>query len=154
MTSDEFIEALISAPDTEARSFLLGGNSELVQTSTVYALKERADRLERDDPRQALHIGQIAGELAEHLADDESRAVALWIQANAQDLLADLESAEHSYNRSAQLFRAAGKRLEASRTSLGYMEILAKLGRLDQAQSVAEAARQVFVESEDLTSQA
>lgn len=154
MTRDELIEALISAPDTEARSFLLGGNAELVQTSTVYALKERADRLERDDARKALHIGQIAEELAEHLADDEARAVASWTKANAQDFLADLENAALCYERSGQFFRAAGKPLEASRTSIGHMAALMKLGRFDQAQSLAEAARAVFVEFEDLISQA
>jgi hypothetical protein len=93
MTRDEFLEALLSAPDIEARLFLIGENSEHVQTSTVYVLKERADQSERDDARKALQIGQIAEEVAEHLADDEARAVALWIQANAQDLLAELESA-------------------------------------------------------------
>ncbi len=154
MTKDEFIDALLSAPDTEARRFLLGGDSEHVQTSTVYALKERADRSERDDARQALQIGQIAEEVSEYLADHEARAVALWIQANAQDLLADLESAARSYDLSAQLFKEADKPLESSRTCLGYMGTLAKLGRFDQAQSVAEAARLVFVEFEDLKSQA
>lgn len=154
MTRDEFIETLLSAPDTEVRRFLIGGNSEWMQTSTVYALKERADQAERDDARLALHIGQTAEEIAEYLADHEARAVALWIQANAQDLLADLETAAHSYDLSAQLFKAAGKPLESSRTSLGHMETLAKLGRFDQAQALAESARQVFVEFEDLASQA
>jgi CHAT domain-containing protein len=154
MTKDEFIEALISAPDSEARRFLREGSSEWIQTSMVYALKERADRLERDDARQALHIGQIAGELAEYLADDEARAVALWTQANAQDFLADLETAVASYDRSAQFFRAAGKPLEASRTSIGHLATLMKLGRFDQALALAEAARSVFVEFKDLTSQA
>ncbi len=154
MTRDEFIEALISAPDTEARRFLLGENSEWIQTSTVYALKECADRLERDDARQALHIGQIAGEVAEDLANEEARAVALWIQANAQDFLSDLETASRCYDQAAQLFQAADKPLEASRTSIGHIETLTKLGRFDQAQSLAEAARQVFVQFEDLTSQA
>ncbi|HET9912932.1 MAG TPA: CHAT domain-containing protein [Anaerolineales bacterium] len=154
MTRDEFIEALLSAPHTEARLFLTEGNAEHMQINIVYALKERADQSERDDARQAFQIGQIAAEVAEHLADDEARAVALWIQANAQDLLADLESAAHSYDLSAQLFKAAGKPLESSRTSLGHMETLAKLGRFDQAQSLAEAARRVFVEFDDLASQA
>ena len=154
MTRDEFIEALLSAPDTEARRFLLGESSEWIQTSTVYALKERADRLERDDARRALTIGQIAEEVADYLEDDEARAIALWTQANAQDFLADLESAARSYGRSAQLFRAAGKPLEASRTSIGHIATLMKLGRFDQAQALAEAARLVFVEFEDLTSQA
>jgi CHAT domain-containing protein len=154
MTREEFVEALISAPDTEARRFLLGQNPEFVQTNIVYALKEQADRLERDDPRKALNIGQIAEELAEQLAEDEAKAIALWIQANAQDFLADLENAAHSYDRAADFFRKAGKPLEASRTSLGYMETLTKSGRFDQAQSVAEAARKVFIEFDDLTSQA
>lgn len=154
MTRDEFTEALISAPHIEARRFLLGENPEWLQIDTVYALKARADQLERDDARQALHIGQVAEEIAERLAADEARAVASWILANAQDLLGDLETAAHSYDRSAQAFRAAGKPLEAARTSIGHMEILTKLGQFDHAQSLAEAARQVFVEFQDLTSQA
>ncbi|MGB8980797.1 MAG: CHAT domain-containing protein [Anaerolineales bacterium] len=154
MTREEFIEALISAPEPEARRFLMSQHPEWLQTDSVYALKARADQLERDDARQALNVGLIAGEVAEYLADDESRAVASWIQANAQDLLADLESAAQSYDRSAQLFKAAGKPLESARTRIGQMEPLTKLGRFDQAQSLAEAARQVFVEFEDLSSQA
>jgi CHAT domain-containing protein len=154
MTRDEFIQALISAPDTEARSVLMEGNSEWLEMDTVYAFKARADQLERDDARQALNVGLIAEEVAESIARDEAKAVALWIQANAQDFLADLETAAHSYDRAAQFFQAAGKPLEASRTSLGYMETLTKLGQFDQAQSLAEAARRVFVEFEDLTSQA
>jgi CHAT domain-containing protein len=154
MTRDEFVEALLTAPESEARLFLIGGNAEYVQTSTVYALKERADQAERDDARQAFRIGQIAEQLADHLADDEARAVALWIQANAQDLLAELEPAAHSYERSAQLFQASGKPLDAAHTSIGHMQTLTKLGRLDQAQSLAESALQVFIQHADLTSQA
>lgn len=149
MSRDEFIDALLTAPDTEARRFLMGGNSEHMQTSTIYALKQRADRVERDDPRQALTLGRIAEELADALADDETKGIALWIQANAHDLLGEFESASHSYENAAQLFKAAGKPLESSRTSLGHMGTLAKLGQFDRAQSLAEAARQVFVEYED-----
>jgi CHAT domain-containing protein/tetratricopeptide (TPR) repeat protein len=152
MTKDEFIEMLISAPDTEARRFLMEGNSEWLQIETVYALKEWADKLEQDDARRALEIGQIAEEVAEFLAEDEARGVALWTQANAQDYLADLETAVQSYARAAQFFQAAEKPLEASRTSIGHMEALAKLGQFDQAQSLAEAARPVYIKFEDLTS--
>ncbi len=154
MTREEFVEALITAPDTEARRFLLGANSEWVRLDTVYELKKQADKLERDDARRALNIGQIAEEVAEYLGEAEARAVALWTQANAQDFLSDLEAAVHSYDRSGQLFRAAGKPLEAARTSIGHIATLMKLGRFAQAQSLAEEARLVFVESEDLTSQA
>jgi CHAT domain-containing protein len=154
MTRAEFIEALISAPNSEARRFLMEGNSEWLQIETVYALKERADELERDDARRALTVGQVAEEVADCLGNDESKAVALWAQANAQDLLADLENAVQSYEQAAHFFGMAGKQLESARTGIGQMEALAKLGRFDQAQSLAETARQVFVEFEDLTSQA
>lgn len=154
MTRDEFIDTLLTAPDSEARRFLMGGDSEHMQASTIYTLKQQADRVERDDPRQALMIGQIAEEVADSLADDESKAVALWIQANARDLLAELDVAAQFYDRAAQLFKAAGKPLESARTSLGHMGTLSKLGRFDQAQSLAEAARRVFVEHEDGKSQA
>src|SRR5215216_2378292 len=152
MTKEEFVAALISASDAEARRFLREENSEFLQIETVYALKERADNLEQDDARRALEIGQIAEELAESIEDNEARGVALWTQANAQDYLADLENAVPSYERAAHFFWAAGKPLQASRTSIGHMEALAKLGRFDEAQLLAEAARHVFVEFEDLTS--
>jgi len=154
MNKNDFVEALISASDARARLFLLEGNSEILQVDLVYALKDRADNLERDDARRALEIGQLAEEIAEHIDNNEARAVALWTQANAQDFLADLEAATYSYGQAAQFFQAAGKPLEASRTSIGHIETLAKLGRFDQAQSLAEAARRVFLEFDDLTSQA
>ena len=49
---------------------------EFLQLSTVYALKERANRFERDDPRQTLNIGLVTEELAERLSNDEARALA------------------------------------------------------------------------------
>src|SRR4051812_45745751 len=64
MTSDEFIEALLSAPDGQARSALMDEQLEFLHIGTVYALKERADRLERDDPHQTISIGLVAEELA------------------------------------------------------------------------------------------
>jgi len=154
MTREEFVEALLSAPEPKARRFLMGEHPEWFQTDSVYVLKARADQAERDDARRALEIGQIAEELAEQLVDDEAKAVAQWIQANAQDFLAELEAAAQSYDRAAHFFRAAGKPLEAARTSIGHISTLLKLGRFDEAQSLAEAARLVFVEFEDLTSQA
>src|ERR1044072_3328607 len=114
MTRDDFLDALISAPDDEARRFLMEGRSEFLQIEAVYALKERADRMEQDDARQALEIGQIAEEIAESLGEAEAKGVALWTQANAQDYLAELEVAVQSYARAAHFFQAAGKLLEAS----------------------------------------
>src|SRR5512145_3275814 len=149
MTNDEFIDLLCSAPDVQARHSLLDMHSGFLHISTVSALKARADRLEQDDAREALTIGLIAEEIAEALASDEARALALWSQANAHDFLAENESAVRCYERVAELFNAASKPLEAAQTAIGQMFTLMQAGQFDQSQLLAQSARQVFVEHGD-----
>jgi tetratricopeptide (TPR) repeat protein len=152
MTNDEFIDLLCSAADAQTRRSLLVTHAGFVQTGSVVALKERADRLEQDDARQALAIGLIAEEIAEVLASDEARALAFWTQANAYDFLAENESALRCYERAAELFNSAGKLLEAAQTAIGQMFTLMQLGQFDQSQLRAQSARKVFVEHGDLLS--
>lgn len=154
MTKDELIELLCSAADAQARRLLLDAHPDFVQMDTVSALKERADLLEQDDARQALHLGLIAEEIAERLSSDEARALASWTQANAYDLLAENESAVRCYERAAELFNAAEKPLEAARTAIGQMFTLMQLGQYDKSQLLAQSARAVFVEHGDVLSQA
>lgn len=152
MTKEEFLEALIAAPDPEARHFLLAENAGFLQIDLVSSLKQRADQLEQDDARLALAIGQIAEEIAEQLTMDEAHALASWIQANAYDFLAENESAVRCYQRAAEFFNAAGKPLEASRTVIGQMFTLMQMGEFDASQLLAAAARKVFVEHQDVLS--
>lgn len=154
MIDDQFIEALLSAPDAQTRSALMDEQLEFLKVSTVYALKERADRLERDDPHQTLNIGLVAEELAERLSNDEARAVAYWAQANGHNHLAELEPAVRCYERAAQLFNISGKPLEAARANIGQVGILTLMDQFDNAQALAESARAVFVEHGDAHYQA
>src|SRR5204863_264071 len=68
--------------------------------------------------------------------------------------LAELDSAVRCYERAAELFKASGKFLEAARTNVGHMSALNKIGQFDRVQALAEAARLVFVEQNDLHYQA
>src|SRR5688572_2054718 len=154
MTSEEFIVALSAAPDAQARRVLMEAHSEFLQLDTAYALKERADLLERDDPHQALALGLVAEELAELLSNDEARALAFWMQANARDSLAELEAAARCYERAAEYFKASGKTLEAARIGIGQMFTLMKMGEFDRVHALAASARAVFVEQGDMLSQA
>src|SRR5512143_4079958 len=99
MTSDEFIEALLSAPDAPTRHALMDEPCPFLKLETVYNLKTRADRLEREDLRQTLKVGLVAEEIAARLPDhgDEARALALWAQANGHNHLAELEAAVRCY---------------------------------------------------------
>jgi CHAT domain-containing protein/tetratricopeptide (TPR) repeat protein len=156
MTSDEFIEALLSAPDVPARQALMDESRQFLELETVQALKMRADRQERDDPRQTLTIGLVAEEVAGRLTNnnDEALALALWAQANGHNHLAELEPAARCYERAAELFNAGGKPLEAARTDIGQMGTLWKMGQFERAYELAASARAVFVEHGDLHYQA
>ncbi len=154
MTEDQYIEALLSAPDAQARSVLMDEQLEFLQLSTVYALKERANRLERDDPRQTLTIGLITEELAERLSNDEARALAIWAQANGHNRLYELEPAVRCYERAAELFKRSGKQLEAAQTNMGQVWILTLMGQFDNARQLAKSAQEIFIEKGDAHYQA
>jgi tetratricopeptide (TPR) repeat protein len=154
MVSDEFIEALLIADSARLRRELLDAHPEHFCLDTVKALKTRADRAHRDDPRQALAIGQLAEEIAHALHDDEARGLALWTQANAHNFLADYENAVQTYERAAGLLLAAGQPLEAARTRIGQVSALTYLGRFETAQALVGSARATFVAEGDVRSQA
>ena len=152
MTKEEFLDALIAAPDFEARRFLLAENTAFLNIDLISSLKQRADGLEQDDARNALAIGLIAEEIADQFSMDEAHALAFWTQANAYDFLAENESAVRCYQRAADFFNKAGKPLEAARTAIGQMFTLMQMGQFDQSQLLAESARKVFIEHQDLLS--
>ncbi len=155
MTEDQYIEALLSAPDAQARSVLMDEQLEFLQLSTVYALKERANRSERDDPRQTLNIGLIAEEVAERLNSDEARALGLWAQANGHNHLNELDNAARYYERAVELFKSSDKHLEAARVSIAQVAILSRMGQFgDQTKTLAQFAKTVFIEHGDVHYQA
>ncbi len=154
MTNEEFVETFTSAPDEHTRQALLEEHKEFLKVDTVYALKERADILQRDNAHQVLNVGLAAEKMAEGLSSDEAHALALWMQANAYHHLAQFESAVRCYERAAALFKAAGKPLEAARTNIGQMFTRMTMGQFEYAQLLAEATRLVFIQAGDTRSRA
>ena len=152
--SEPLMERLLAAPDADARRRVLAGQPESLRHEIVRALKNRVDEVERDDARQALAIALVAEEVAGTVTDSAARALAVWGQANAHALLGENESAVQHYARAADLFRAAGRPLEAARTGIGRVDAHMYLGRYDEAQTLAESAIQVFAAEGDAFSQA
>lgn len=148
----EFVEDLLAASDFRARQVLFAQNPDLVNLDTICALKEHSDRVERDDARQALAVGQIASELAEECGDDSGRAYAAWIRANAHESLADYDAAVGKYELAADLFSKVGKSLQAAQVQIGHVAALMYLGQYDLARNLAEAASTVFETHDDARS--
>jgi CHAT domain-containing protein/tetratricopeptide (TPR) repeat protein len=144
LSKEQFIEALLAASDSQERRACIEAHAHHANPTTVYALKSYADRIERDDARQAYTIGQIASELAEACHDDAAHACAAWIKANAHDSLAAYDIAVQEYEQAVRLFTQAGLPLEAARTCIGQVGTLMYLGEYTQAIALAESARQVF----------
>lgn len=142
--SESLVEAVVNARDSAARRALLEDQPQDVRRTLVWALKDRADRLERDDARQALAVACIAGEVADLGADPASRAAAIWGQANAHASLGEYQVAAQLYERAAQYFYEADLPLEAARTRIGHIDALMYLGRYESARALAESALRVF----------
>ncbi len=152
MSTDQFIDDLLHAPDPLSRRVLLDTHFEFINLETIQRLKERADKMERDDAHLALQLSQAAGEMADRLVTNEAHGVALWMEANAHDLLSELDLAARSYERAADYFKKAGKDLEAARTSIGLMSTLMKAGEIEKVVALADSARPVFQEYGDMLS--
>ncbi|CAG0935322.1 hypothetical protein TFLX_04155 [Thermoflexales bacterium] len=150
MPDDDPTFTLLSIPNAQERLAWLVAHPEHFCLETVRALKARADWVERDDARQALHIGQLAEEVAEALDDDEARGLAVWTQANAHELLAEYESSVEKYESAASLFMTANQPLESARARIGQVSALAYLGKFELAQAVAESAQQVLTSAGDI----
>src|SRR5512146_3206036 len=99
MSNEQFIEELLHAPDITSRRVLLDTQPESIHLEVVQGLKERADRMERDDARLALGLAQTAMEIADRLNSDEAHGLAFWMEANAHDLLAEIDPAAQCYER-------------------------------------------------------
>ncbi|MFZ6029085.1 MAG: CHAT domain-containing protein [Chloroflexota bacterium] len=134
----------MSVPDGSERCAIIEAHAEYVNLETVYALKSRADLIERDDARQAFAIGQVAAEVAEASGNDAARAYAVWIKANAHNSLAGYDIAVQEYEQAAQLFVRAGMPHEAARVRIGHVDALMYLGQYDLARQLARSAREVF----------
>ena len=104
MSDEQFIDDLLHASDPNSRRVLLDTHFEFMNIETIRKLKERADKMERDDAHLALQLSQAAGEMADRLENNEAHGLALWMEANAHDLLSELDPATRCYRTRGGLF--------------------------------------------------
>jgi len=110
----------------------------------VRALREEALRRERDNPHTALKVAQAVADAAVTWKDQQTEAVALHIEADARDLLAEQRAALDLYQRAAALYRASGLELEAARVAVGQLNTMMYLGLHEEALTLADWAGDVF----------
>ena len=117
--------------------------------SSVRELAQEALRLARVDLHQAEAAATAACDAAATLDDPASSGFALRCLANVRYLSGRLEEAVVLYQRAIEAFARGDDEIEGGKTRSSALQALILLGRYDEAQSWAAAAREVFVRRRD-----
>ena len=117
--------------------------------SSVRELAQEALRLARVDLRQAEATAAAACDAAAKLDDPVASGFAFRCLANVRYLSGRLEEAVVLYQRALEAFALGDDEIEAAKTRSSALQALILLGRYDDAQSWAGAAREVFVRRRD-----
>lgn len=108
------------------------------------ALREEADRRKRDNPCTALLVAQAVIDTAAVWQNQQTKAVALHIEAEARRLLSQHKAALDLFKRAASLYRALGLELEAARVAVGQIDTMMYLGQHEEALTLANWASDIF----------
>ena len=136
---DNLISELLERATPVERCQFLDEHPQAFSREFLAALKAHADRLEQQEPQQAVYLGEVAAEVAEQMADDVARALALIVRANAGRALGQYQQAVVLYQEAAAVYAATGDELAAAMARVGQVDALAGLGQTEEALRVAEA---------------
>jgi CHAT domain-containing protein/tetratricopeptide (TPR) repeat protein len=146
---DALLARLALEPDAQERRRMLDA-SEADAAGLVQRLYDEVVRLARVDLRSADRLARSAEWLARRAGDEASRALGLRAMGHIHYLNGRSEAAWNNYSAALAIYEKLGRDLEVGRTlSGGSLQILAYLGRYDEAFAWAERAREIFTRHGD-----
>ena len=128
----------------EDRRRILAADPGAIDRSTVQRLYDEFAQHANVDAQRAGDLSELAGEAAELLDDDFSRALAHKAVGFLLYLESEHEEAMERFERAAELFAGEGAELDHAATLSTAIHTLSYLGRYDEAYEAAAAARAVF----------
>ncbi len=140
MSRDELVDRILSFTDSERRIFLAEQHDQLLP-EVIELLKARGDEHLLRDPRQSLHVAEIAQEVALLIADDLALAMALWAKGNALLYLGEYRDCLECYRQAQTSYAQRAKSLEVARLQVNQIASLRHLAEYTEALRVAEEAR-------------
>lgn len=141
---DAHTQQLLALTDHQAQQAWLAQYAPSPNLDLIEALRQAAARRERDNPHTALPIAHIVATAATYWNDPHTRAVALHIEANARQLLAEHKQALALYEQAANIYHTLGQELDAARVAVGQLATLQYLGHYESALALASWAGKVF----------
>ncbi len=115
----------------------------------VRALCDEATKLVRVDVRLAQRVAELAGELADGLAEPFLRGRSRRARANVLHVQGEFEAALASYEEAIAIFDELGLALEVGITRSSALQTLAYVGQPDRSFEWAELARRTFETHDD-----
>ena len=113
-------------------------------TSTIQQLKKLSATYYFSDPKKALAIATVAHKLGKLLSDPLAVAWGRWTMANALMFTNQYQKSDALFRQARTGFLAAGDQLNAARMGVGHIWALAYLGKLDEAQTLADRIEPVL----------
>lgn len=144
MNPPELVKALLNAPNATTRRDLLVSWDEQVYRAVVDLLKEEVDRERLRNPKEALRIAEIAGEVARSCRSLHCQAVAAWAMGNVLVHQGNYDECLGLYEKAVQFFTATGAEIEAARLTANRAWVLKNLGRTAEGVQAAQAALAVL----------
>jgi tetratricopeptide (TPR) repeat protein len=136
------VRTLLPLPEEGRQSVITACGGE--PAALVRALKDRSFALLTQDPVQALGLAEVCVTIATMTDDDETRALADRVLAQALHASGRYAAAVERYAAAHERFTRCGDASEAARTLIGKVDALMYLGRYDEAIETAHSARAAF----------
>lgn len=138
------LEAVLSMSTSEERRAWFQTHAPQVDDTLINTLREQSYHEVRDTPQTALSIAAVVADAAGVWKHENTRAVALIIEANARRALAEHQQASTLYEAASDIYRAQGLELDAARATIGQIDAMIYLGRYAEARTLASRAINLF----------
>lgn len=145
----DLAEDYLALPNTQSRRAWLNQHAPAPNLDLIHQLAKQANQQSRQNPQITLPIAQAVNDAANYWDDNQTRAVALHIEANAYRLLAEYKRSLTLYEEASDLYRTLDMELEAARVAVGQIDALGYLGSYEQALTLARWASDVFIVAGD-----
>ncbi len=148
----ETLQELLSLDPGNAQKAWIQQYTPNKDVRLVNALREESYRRERGNPHAVLLVAAVLAGAASVWEDQETLAVAILVEANADRLLGQHQLAIDLYDKAIAIFQVLRAEAEEIRACVGKIDSLMNVGRYDEALIDAEKAIQYFHTANDATS--
>ncbi len=144
MALDTLMAALLDLPNESAVQDYLAEHRSELSPQILERLSQRAEHLQRKNPREALWAANVLLHASNCLGEDRAQATALRIKGTCLMFLGQYQASIACYAQAQEIRARYGERLELARLQIGWVAALKNLARYDEALQMGLETGQVL----------